>query len=182
MTLLELLKNKEKKIIDVWVERALDSYISSNFFKQTEDQFANPVGVNIRTGLTRIFQLILSEAEQQDFAEPLDQVVRIRAVQEFTPSQAVAPILELKWVVKQVLSGEEKGRALLPELVPFDREVDRVGLMAFDMYMNCRDRLYQARIRELKSGSYILTDSSCASAAVRENLQDIASLAGNSGS
>ncbi|MCI5211566.1 MAG: hypothetical protein D3910_22925 [Candidatus Electrothrix sp. ATG2] len=64
----------------------------------------------------------------------------------------------------------------MSELAPFDRDVDKVVLMAFDMYMNCRDRLYQARIRELKSGSYILTDSSCASAAVRENLQDIASL------
>jgi hypothetical protein len=181
MILPELLKKKEKKIIDVWVERTLDSYTSSDFFKQAKDQFANPVGANIRAGLTRIFQLLLSEAEQQDFAEPLDQVIRIRAVQEFTPSQAVAPIPELKWVVKQVLSGDEQGRALLPELDPFDREVDRITLLAFDMYMNCRDRLYQARIRELKSGSYILTDSSCASAAVRENLQDIASLAGERG-
>jgi hypothetical protein len=64
----------------------------------------------------------------------------------------------------------------LSELAPFDRDVDRITLMAFDMYMNCRDGLHQARIRELKSGSYILTDSSCASAAIRENLQDIASL------
>ncbi|MCI5211565.1 MAG: hypothetical protein D3910_22920, partial [Candidatus Electrothrix sp. ATG2] len=42
---------------------------------------------------TRIFQLMTTEAEQQDFAEPLDQVIRIRAVQEFTPAQAVAPLL-----------------------------------------------------------------------------------------
>jgi hypothetical protein len=178
MTLFELLKKKEKKILDVWVERTLDSYTSSNFFKQAQDQFANPVGANIRAGLTSIFQLLIAEAEPQEYAEPLDQVIRIRAVQEFSPSQAVAPILDLKGVVRQVLSGDEKGRALLSELVLFDREVDRVTLLAFDMYMNCRDRLYQARIRELKSGSYILTDSSCASAAVRENLQDIASLSG----
>ncbi|WP_339136319.1 MAG: RsbRD N-terminal domain-containing protein [Candidatus Electrothrix sp. GW3-4] len=176
MNISEAFKNKEKKIIDTWVERALDSYTSADFFKQSKDQFANPVGANIRVGLTKIFHLILAEADAQDFAEPLDQVVRIRAVQEFTPAQAVAPLLELKWVVKQVFSADEKCRSLLPELNPFDRDVDRIALMAFDMYMNCRDRLYQARIRELKSGSYILTDSSCASAAVQENLQDIASL------
>lgn len=178
MPLFELLKKKEKKILDVWVERTLDSYISSDFFKQATNQFANPVGANIRTGLTKIFQLILSEAEAQDYAESLDQVIRIRAVQEFTPAQAVAPLFEVKWVVRQILSGDEQGRTLLSELAPFDREVDRVVLMGFDMYMSCRDRLYQARIRELKSGSYILTDSSCASAAIRENLQEIASLSG----
>ena len=143
----------------------MDSYTSSDFFKQAKDQFANPVGANIRAGLTKIFQLIATEADQQDFADPLDQVVRIRAVQEFTPAQAVEPLFELKWVVKQVFSADENCRSLLSELAPFDRDVDRVVLMAFDMYMNCRDRLYQARIRELKSGSYILTDSSCASAA-----------------
>lgn len=177
MDLLEALKKKEKKIVDIWVERTLDSYLSADFFKQSTNQFDNPVGANIRAGLTEIFQLLLAEADQQDFAEPLDQIIRIRAVQEFTPAQAAAPLFELKWVVKQVLSADENCRPLLSELAPFDRDVDRVVLQAFDMYMNCRDRLYQARIRELKSGSYILTDSSCASAAVRENLQDIASLA-----
>ena len=82
MNLLELLQKKEKKILDIWVERTLDSYISSDFFKQAKDPFANPVGANIRAGLTMIFQLILAEAEHKDFAEPLDQVIRIRAVQQ----------------------------------------------------------------------------------------------------
>ena len=48
------------------------------------------------------FDLLLANADQQAFLEPLDIVVRIRAVQEFTPSQALAPFLELKWVVKQL--------------------------------------------------------------------------------
>ena len=102
-------------------------------------------------------------------------------MQDFTPAQAVAPLLELKWVVKQILSADEPCRPLLSELAPFDRDVDRIALTAFDIYMHCRDQMYQARIRELKSGSYILTDASCASAAVRENLQDINEIASLSG-
>jgi hypothetical protein len=176
MNLLEALKNNEKKILSIWIERTLDSYISSKFFKRAKDQFANPVGVNIKQGLTDIFQLIITKSEQREFAEPLDQVIRIRAVQEFTPAQAVAPILELKWVVKQVFSADKKCRELLTELAAFDCDVDRIALTAFDMFMDCRDRLHRARIRELKSGSYILTDSSCASAAIRENLQDISQI------
>ncbi|MCI5221215.1 MAG: hypothetical protein D3924_00675 [Candidatus Electrothrix sp. AR4] len=173
MNLLETLKNKEEEILSIWIERTLDSYTSSGFFKRAKDQFANPVGANISQGLATIFQLILIEAEPQKFAEPLDQVIRIRAVQEFTPAQALAPILELKWVIKQVFSADKECRELLAELAAFDCDVDRIALTAFDMFMECRDRLYRARIRELKSGSYILTDSSCASAAIRENLQEI---------
>ncbi|MCI5144510.1 MAG: hypothetical protein D3923_03065 [Candidatus Electrothrix sp. AR3] len=173
MNVPEALKSKETKILSIWTERTLDSYTSSGFFKQSQDHFANPVGGNIRTGLTRLFSLIITETDPQEFVEPLDQIIRIRAVQEFTPAQAVAPILELKWVVKQVFSADKECRVLLSELAPFDCEVDRVALIAFDLFMQCRDQLHNARIRELKSGSYILTDSACASAAIRENLQDI---------
>jgi hypothetical protein len=43
-------------------------------------------------------------------------------------------------------------------------------LQAFDVYVDCRERLYRARIRELKNGSYILTDSACASALILEKI------------
>ena len=174
MNVAQALKNKESKILAIWTERTLDSYTSSGFFKKSLDLFANPVGVNIRNSLTSLFKLIMTETDPQAFAEPLDQIIRIRAVQQFTPAQAVAPILELKWVVKQVFSTEKEYRELLPELAVFDCEVDRVALTAFDLFMQCRDQLHEARIRELKSGSYILTDSACASAAIRDNLQEIA--------
>lgn len=176
MNLLEALKNKKEKILSTWVERTLDSYTSSGFFKRSKDRFANPVGANIKEGLTQLYNLLLKGADPAEYAEPLDQVVRIRAVQDFSPAQAVAPILELKWVVKQVFSADKECRILLPELDSFDCDVDRVALAAFDLYMECRDRLHKARIRELKSGSYILTDSACASAVVRQNLQDVSQI------
>ncbi len=176
MKLNQALKNKEEKILSLWVERTLDSYISSGFFKRSTDKFANPVGANIKEGLTRLFRHLVKGDEQQQYVEPLDQVIRIRAVQEFTPAQAVAPIFELKWVVKQVFSADKEYKPLLPELDTFDCDVDRAGLVAFDMYVQCRDRLHKARIREIKSGSFVMTDSACASAMIKDNLQQITDL------
>lgn len=176
MNLIEALKNKKEKILSIWIERTLDSYLSSGFFKRSKDRFANPVGANIKEGLTQMYNLIVKGADQQEYVEPLAQVIRIRAVQDFTPAQAVAPILELKWVVKQVFSSDKECRGLLPELDSFDCDVDRAALAAFDLYMECRERLHRARIRELKNGSYILTDSACASAVVRQNLQEISQI------
>jgi hypothetical protein len=169
----EALKQKEKAILSLWIERTLDTYIASDFFKTSRDAFANPVGSNIREGLSQLLHLMLSGAEPSQYARALDQVIRIRAVQEFAPSQAVGPLLELKWIVRQVFSEEEAYRVFLPDLLPFDREVDRLALQAFDLYMECRDRLHRARIRELKSGSSILTDSGCVSAMIQKNLQQI---------
>ncbi|HEB51200.1 MAG TPA: hypothetical protein ENI89_11395 [Desulfobulbus sp.] len=172
MNLIEALKSKRKQILSTWVDRTLDSYASSGFFKQSKDKFANPVGVNIREGLTALFDLLLSKAPREEYLPALDQVIRIRAVQEFTPAQAVAPILELKWVVRQILSADRNTRDLLSELDSFDCDIDRAALAAFDMYTACREQLYENRIRELKSGSYILTDSGCPSALLRRRPQD----------
>ncbi len=171
MELREAFAKKKKQIVDIWVERTLDSYPSSAFFKRSKDRFANPVGTNIREGLTRIFELLAAGAPADDYVDPLDQVVRIRAVQEFVPSQAVAPILELKWVVKQVLGMDKETRPLLMQLDQFDCAVDRVALGAFDIYCRCREQLYRNRVREIKSGRYILADSACSASLVRQQVQ-----------
>jgi len=173
MELIEALSNKKKEILSLWIERTLDSYAAPGFFKSSKDPFANPVGVNIASGLANLLELLLCKGELQAYRKPLDQVVRIRAVQDFTPSQAMAPFLELKWVVKQVLSGDKKTQSLLVLLDPLDCEIDRMALAAFDIFSECREQLYRNRIRELKSGSSILTDAVCPSALLRQEMKDV---------
>jgi len=169
MKLVEVLQENKKQIVSTWVERTLDSYTSSEFFKKSKDQFANPVGSNILNGLTQLFEKLLTGAEKKERLKVLDQVIRIRAVQEFTPAQAVAPILELKWIIRQIVIKNKKKEVLRDELDSFDYNIDCAALEAFDIYMQCRERLYQTRINELKSGSYILTDTPCSSKLIRTN-------------
>jgi hypothetical protein len=168
MELNEALRGKKKEILSLWIERTLDSYSSPGFFKKSKDQFANPVGSNISMGLTSIYELLLTSAELSAYVQPLDQVVRIRAVQDFTPAQALAPFLELKWVIKQVFSSDKETQPLLPQLQALDCEIDRIALAAFNIYTECREQLYRNRIRELKSGNSILTDAACPSALMRQ--------------
>jgi hypothetical protein len=171
MELTDALTSKKKEILSLWIDRTLDSYTSPGFFKASKDPFANPVGSNISTGLTTLFELLLTNADPQAYAKPLDQVVRIRAVQDFTPAQAVAPFLELKWVVKQVFSKDKVTQPLLSTLDALDCEIDRIALTAFNIYSECREQLYKNRIRELKSGSAALTDAACPSAMLRQEMQ-----------
>lgn len=168
MKLSELLHDKKDKILSIWINRTLDSYSAPGFFKKSSDHFANPTGGNIKDGLTKILDLLLQGAALEEFAAPLDQVIRIRAVQEFSPSQAVVPFLELKWVIRQVISENKKN--IFPDLDmnALDCEIDRVALAAFDVYTQCREQLYQVRIKELKSGSYILSDTPCSSSMLRK--------------
>ena len=168
MELNEALAGKKKDIVALWIERTLDSYTSPGFFKKATDPFANPVGSNITVGLTSLYEALLDGAGAEGYAGPLDQVVRIRAVQEFTPAQAMAPFLELKWVIRQIFSGDKATKSLMNSLDNLDCEIDRIALAAFDVYSDCREQLYRNRIHELKSGRSILTDSACPSAVLKQ--------------
>ena len=173
MNLTETLQDKKKLIQTIWIDRTLDSYTSSGFFKKSLDNIANPIGSNIRDGLSTILDLILQDADPESYTQSLDQVVRIRAIQDFSPSLAVVPFLELKWVIRQVLNDSKKTMHLVQELADLDCKIDRLALAAFDKYMECREQLYQVRISELKSGRYILTDSPCPSSLDGKKQDDI---------
>ena len=173
MNLSETLQEKKKQIQSIWVDRTLDSYTSPGFFKKSVDAIANPIGANIRDGISSLLDLILQDADIESYTKPLDQIVRIRAVQDFSPSQAVVPFLELKWIVRQVLNDSNKTKHLVHELAELDCKIDRLALAAFDKYMECREQLYKVRISELKSGRHILSDSPCPSSQVEKTQVDI---------
>ena len=45
-----ILADRRKQILDIWLERTLQTYKSPNFFIQVQDPFTNPVGMLIRNG------------------------------------------------------------------------------------------------------------------------------------
>ncbi|PID99843.1 MAG: hypothetical protein CSA81_14385 [Acidobacteria bacterium] len=163
MDLAEAFRNYRDKIVDEWVEYTLKTYRSSEFFRREQDRFANPTGVNIREGLSRLFDLMSKGADPETFKVPVEQIVRLRAVQEFSPSQAVAPLNAVKHITRNILAADKERSVFITELYDFEFAVDLAMLAAFDIYMESRERLYQIRVRELKSGRSILTDSKCPS-------------------
>jgi len=151
------------KIVSRWVEYLLSTYKSSGFFIKEKDKFANPVGGNFREGLQELFLLLVRGADPEEFIPPLEQIISIRAVQEFTPAQAVSPLNAVKHIVREAFAADKERKHLIGELYDFEFSVDLAVIAAFDIYMRYRERLYQVRIAEIKSGNHILTDSKCPS-------------------
>ena len=152
-----------EKIVNRWVEYVLSTYTSSGFFVKEKDKFANPVGGNLMEGLQRLFLLLSKGADPAEFTAPLEQIISIRSVQEFTPAQAVGPLNGIKHIVREVFEADKERKQLVSGLYDFEFSVDLAVLAAFDIYMKYRERLYQVRINEIRSGSHILTDSKCPS-------------------
>jgi hypothetical protein len=98
--------------------------------------------------------------------------MRIRAIQEFAASVAVGPIHAVKHITREILSKDKESSHLVQDLYDFEFAVDLAVLAAFDLYMQCRERLYQVRIQEIKTGNFILTDSKCPSNLLKIDIQE----------
>ena len=172
MDLAEAFRNYEDKIVDQWVDYTLSSYKSSTFFKKGRDKFSNPVGENTRESLGKLFKLLTSNADAKEFVAPLDQIMRVRSIQEFTASEAVGPIHAVKHITREILEKDSERKQFIADLYEFEFNVDLAVLAAFDLYSQCRERLYKVRIKEIKSGTIILTDSKCPSNLLKKDKDD----------
>ena len=161
---------KKEVIVRKWTDLVLDSYGSPEFFKKQKNRFANPIGSTILEGLHEIYTILAEGKELGLMAKPLESIIKIRAVQDFTPSQSVSFVYLLKKIVRQELAKDRKNSVEQENLTELDGRIDQAALMAFDFYMDCRERLSQIRINEVLSGRHTLTDGTkCMSAMLKKN-------------
>ena len=142
-------------IVSRWIERILSTYPaeSSRFFKGEQDRFANPVGAIIREEAPALLEAVWNALDPAELRESLDRVVRVRAVQEFAPSEALAFLFDLKQVIREVVAETEGLRLAPDELEALDIRVDRLALLAMDIYVECRERIFEIRVNEIRNSS-----------------------------
>ena len=152
MTFEELLAKKKDAILQKWVDDALAMYSkdASKVFRREKDPFANPVGHSLRVGTQGIFEALLNGADDEKIRGYLDGVIKVRAVQQVTPSQAVGFVFSLKQAVRTELNVKAGDAQFAPELAELDGQIDRIALLAFEVYVECRDQLCELRINEVK--------------------------------
>jgi len=148
MSLNRLLEEKRSNILKRWQNAILTSYPkdSQGFLKNTKSQFANPVGFIITKEIETLYDEVIKGDNPDKITACLDTIIRIRAVQDFSPSDAVVFVLQLKDIIRQ-----ELGNAPSPDLDALERQVDKVLLLAFDVYSKCRQKIYEIRVNEVKN-------------------------------
>jgi hypothetical protein len=164
MNLRDLLHKHEAAITERWLDKTLATYPSRTtvFFKRKRDRFANPVGHALKSGTAAVFDDLLSTLESPGsvtadrFCADLDEIIKVRSVQDFSPSQAVSFVFLLKEAIREELAEELRGGNTLAELARFEARIDQLALFAFDIYMSRREKLYQLRINEIKRTGFRL--------------------------
>ncbi len=105
-------------------------------------------------GLEAIFDILLKGMDTDTISSFLDPIIRIRAVQDFTPSKAVSFIYFLKQIIRDNLAKELKDAALCLELLGLESAIDDLALIAFDIYMECREKICELKANQERAGIY----------------------------
>lgn len=165
MRLCEILPEKKPAVLEKWFESIIESYPAetARFLKTQKDRFANPVAHAIIEGMEGILDEVVEflkegkKADSERISCFLDSIIRVRAVQDFMPSAAVWFIFALKRVVRNELAREiREFPELGPELERFDSSVDELALISFDIYMKCREQLFEIKAEESRKSVFRL--------------------------
>jgi hypothetical protein len=151
----ELLAEKRDAIVAGWRDAIAGTYPadSAKFLIRKQNRFANPVGHAISQESAAIYDALMEGGGPKAFAVSLDNIIRIRAVQEFTAAEAVGFVYLLKDVIRRELATQLRDDGLARELLLFESRIDRLALLAFNTYMLCREQVFRIRTGEIKKWS-----------------------------
>jgi hypothetical protein len=151
-TLRELLSEKKLSIVRRWVGETLNMYSpdAAGFFKRESNPFDNPVGAAVRRGCQGIFDNLLVGMDPQVICSHLREIIKIRAIQDFSPSRAVSFVFLLKPSIRLELRSSGFDKEPDPDLIELEKQIDQIALFAFDIYSQCRDQVFELRVNEVK--------------------------------
>jgi hypothetical protein len=150
MKLCDILVGKRDLILKSWRNRILETYPLdvSKFLKGEKDRFHNPVGEAIRQDTEIIFDHLVSEKGFDESDQFPRHLIKIRAVQDFSASDAVKFMIQLKSVIREQLKDEIARQP--DEYIELETRIDDLILAAFDVYMGCRQAIHDIKVGEVK--------------------------------
>jgi len=156
MRLNNLLEQRKTTIIKDWFALAVETYPpdTASFLKRQRDPFANPVGRTVSRGLEALFNELLKEMDYETITSFLDPIIRIRAIQNFSPAQAISFIFLLKKVIRENTKKEVPREQLFNELLLFESKIDQLVMIAFNLYMQCKEKIYDLKANEMRNSTY----------------------------
>jgi hypothetical protein len=161
----ELLTKEKTSILKRWFELAVEVYPpeTQKFLKNHKDPFTNPVGACIVGGTEKIFDLLVRgvDCRSEESCRSMDKILRIRAVQDVTAADAVGFVFLLKKAVREALDKEIRQQHLAEELSEFEARVDGMALVAFDVFMQCREQLYEIKANEIRTRTGRMLERVC---------------------
>lgn len=123
---------------------------AARFFRRERNPFANPVGQTLSRETKVLVDQLLDGAEPEAMRTPLETILKIRAVQDFSPSEMLAFVFLLKPVLREALQEVWGERPVVEAYLELCQRIDALALLAFDLLVHTRERICEIRVNEVK--------------------------------
>lgn len=154
MTIKDLLLEQRDAIIRDWIDVIYGTYAidTVGFLRSQDNQFNNPVGHKTKQAVPILIDALLGpdEMASETIAEAVDEIVRVRAVQKFTPEQGMAVFFLLKNLFRKHLGDALNSVELYEELLDLESRVDSLVLVACKVFVECREKIQKLRVDEIR--------------------------------
>lgn len=129
-------------VLRKWIDLVFDTYPpdTAAVLKSRGDRFANPVSYTIVSNLGKILDGLLDGVEVETLFPCLEEIIKIRAVQNFTPETAVCfmPLL------KQAIGSESDFKVTEGMNV----KIEKLSVACVNIYNDCRKKIEIIQARE----------------------------------
>jgi hypothetical protein len=144
MDLKQILKKNKDLFVKKWFQATIDTYPlqTAKILGKDSNRFDNPVGAVTHETIEDVFNLILEKFTGETLEKALDPIIRIRAVQAFSASEAVSFVFALKNIGEDILDS-----SMIRE---FEKIVDQIALASFNKYMKCKEEIFLLKATESK--------------------------------
>jgi len=131
-------------ILDAWFDKTIEIYPDQarGSISQIAERFRNPVGFSVRESLAKLLEELAGEMDVVRAGEAAEEIVRLRAVQDCSPTEAVGFVFQLREIIR--------AHHAEAEFVDLERRLDELALVTFGRYMKCREDLALVRFNEAK--------------------------------
>ncbi len=153
MVLENLLLKSQKAIVERWFDLILETYPANTaaMMRKDKNQFTNPVGSTLSREIDVLFKNLCEGSQDEKCQASLDSILKIRSVQDFSPSRAVGFIFLLKRTIGETLKNEIYKESVMDEWMKFQSRIDDLALQAFDIYMDCREKICEIRVHQART-------------------------------
>lgn len=132
----------QHELVEKWIEQLADSdpQQSAVLRAPQPNPFRNPVGYAVRKSLSQLWGELLGEMRPEVIDQALDTILRIRAVQDLSPNEAVGFVDHLRPLLRQC--------PIPVDPTSLEARIDQLALAASEKYMQCREQIAAVRLHE----------------------------------
>ena len=155
----DIISARRDMAIQKWTEAVFATYPfeTTGFIRTQRDQFANPVGYAPRVAAEAIYDAVTGkDVDMENVHAAVAGLIRVRAVQDLKPEQAIGVLYLYKPVLRELLLTDMLAAGDFQAFLDMGDRLDSLCLLAFNLYLADREQVYAERVaQQRREGSQI---------------------------